>query len=445
MSAYIINLLNFLMLFFASNSCLVIAPFKLYFLIPAAVVCFLVSNILNCYVPGKYRSSRMKVCAHGVQRLKTFLTSSAFSLIVHICAAFYLLPQNWLLFLASALICIFAHSIIFWNGILSVYLSSTQLGIHHRLMGLFLSFVPVVNVIELIKIINIASEEIRFESEKERINTLRAEKKICQTKYPLLLVHGVFFRDSKKINYWGRVPKELERNGASVFYGNHHSASSVEESARELTKRIKDIIEETGSEKVNIIAHSKGGLDCRYAVSLCGAMEHVASLTTINTPHRGCGFADYLLDKIPKNVQAKIASAYNTSLKKLGDSSPDFIAAVSDLTEKRCLELNKMMENHEDFDRVFCQSVGSKLNKAASGKFPLNFTYSLVKYFDGPNDGLVSEKSFRWGSKYTFLETKGKRGISHGDMVDLNRENIPGFDVREFYVGLVSDLKDRGL
>ena len=41
-------------------------------------------------------------------------------------------------------------------------------------------------------------------------------------------------------------------------------------------------------------------------------------------------------------------------------------------------------------------------------------------------------------------EPAGKRGISHGDVVDLNRENIVGFDVREFYVNLVADLKNRG-
>ena len=42
------------------------------------------------------------------------------------------------------------------------------------------------------------------------------------------------------------------------------------------------------------------------------------------------------------------------------------------------------------------------------------------------------------------LRPKGKRGISHGDMIDLNRENIRGFDVREFYVQLVSDLREKG-
>ena len=37
-----------------------------------------------------------------------------------------------------------------------------------------------------------------------------------------------------------------------------------------------------------------------------------------------------------------------------------------------------------------------------------------------------------------------KRGISHGDMIDLMRENIDGFDVREYYVQLVKELKEAG-
>jgi triacylglycerol lipase len=64
--------------------------------------------------------------------------------------------------------------------------------------------------------------------------------------------------------------------------------------------------------------------------------------------------------------------------------------------------------------------------------------------FDGRNDGLVGEASFAWGTKYAFLDMDLPRGISHADMIDLNRENISGFDVREFYVQLVADLKRRG-
>jgi triacylglycerol lipase len=42
------------------------------------------------------------------------------------------------------------------------------------------------------------------------------------------------------------------------------------------------------------------------------------------------------------------------------------------------------------------------------------------------------------------LAASGKRGISHGDVIDLNRENFDGFDVREYYVQLVSDLRQKG-
>ena len=63
------------------------------------------------------------------------------------------------------------------------------------------------------------------------------------------------------------MPKELEKNGAVIYYGNHPSAASVADSAEELAVRIKQIVEESGCGKINIIAHSKGVLDCRYAVS----------------------------------------------------------------------------------------------------------------------------------------------------------------------------------
>ena len=57
----------------------------------------------------------------------------------------------------------------------------------------------------------------------------------------------------------------------------------------------------------------------------------------------------------------------------------------------------------------------------------------------------MSLSSARWGAFLGNLTAPGKRGISHGDVIDLMRENIDGFDVREFYVNLVKDLKARGL
>lgn len=345
------------------------------------------------------------------------------------------------LWIFNAIGIVLVEAILFWNGMIRVYMTSVQLGIKHRVLAALCGWIPFLNIWYLSKIIHITSDEVEFETEKWELDEVRAENEVCKTKYPLLLVHGVFFRDFRYVNYWGRIPKELMRNGATVYYGQQQSAAAVEDSGQELAVRIRRIVEESGCEKVNIIAHSKGGLDSRAAIAHAGAAPYVASLTTINTPHRGCIYAEYLLNKVPETARQKIAAAYNATLKKLGDENPDFLAAVTDLTESACLARNEITS---DMPGVVYESVMSWCRKARNGKFPLNVTYPVVKHFDGKNDGLVAVDSARWGTKFTLLEPSGKRGISHGDMVDLNRENIPDFDVREFFVNLVADLKNRG-
>ena len=341
---------------------------------------------------------------------------------------------------------IIIENIIFWLGIILVYITSTQLGLKMRIIGIVCGMMPIANLIVLVLIITIATNEYQFEKAKLRLDLSRVNEQICKTKYPLLMVHGVFFRDYKYFNYWGRVPEELIKNGATIYYGNHQSAASVENSSKELAARIREIVETTGCGKLNIIAHSKGGLDVKTAVAMQGVSEYVASITTINTPHLGCEFAEYLLTKAPEGLQEKVAAAYNAALRKMGDKNPDFIAAVTDLTAVRCKQIWGALSTFDYAAHgVYTQSVGSCMKHATSGAFPLNMSYLFVGRFDGPNDGLVGEPSFRWGKNYTYIENKKYRGISHGDMIDLNRENIPGFDVREFYVNLVSGLKARGL
>ena len=411
-------------------------------LIPFCLAVLIAAMLLQILSSRKLPGRRLMVCGYGTTCLVLFLASTCVSVLYHLIAVFTVFRGQWAAWAVSAAICVCVEAIVFWIGILSVYCTSVQLGVKQRVLGVVFGMIPIAHLVMLGRIIRITSDEIAFESEKYRINQQRRDARVCRTKYPILLVHGVFFRDFQYFNYWGRIPKELIENGATVYYGEHQSAASIEESAEELADRIRRITQETGCEKVNIIAHSKGGLDCRYAITHMGVAERIASLTTINTPHRGCKFADYLLEKMPSAAVNKIANTYNSALKKLGDDEPDFLAAVRDLTSGRCTALDQELPQPAG---IVCASVGSKLNRATGGKFPLNCSYHLVKYFDGANDGLVGEASFRWGDGYTFLTTEGKRGISHGDMIDLNRENLPGFDVREFYVQLVSDLARQGL
>ena len=393
---------------------------------------------------GAAPAKRIAQLACGCELLTLFWMSATVNLVFMTVETLWLIPMEpaeiafWL---SGILIAVAVEAAVFWNGMIRVYLTSVQLGLKHRILAALCGWIPLVNIWYLTKIIRIASDEVEFETEKWELDETRAESEICKTKYPLLLVHGVFFRDYRYINYWGRIPRELRRNGARIYYGCQQSAVAVEDSGKELAERIRAIIAETGCEKVNIIAHSKGGLDSRAAIAHQGMGPYVATLTTINTPHRGCIFAEYLLGKVPQAARRKIADTYNATLRRLGDKDPDFLAAVTDLTASACERRNAVTP---DDPGVVYESVMSYCRRAGHGKFPLNMTHPIVRHFDGKNDGLVSVDSAKWGSRFTLLEPCGKRGISHGDVVDLNRENIPGFDVREFYVELVADLKRRG-
>ena len=405
-------------------------------------------NLLTIYKDSiRTTEKRLNACEKGCRLLILFLASTALAIACILPGYFGLYPfagnffESMGLWLTLSLVIYFVELYIFWKGIIILYFTSQQIGIKWRGWGLACGMVPVAHLVMLFVLLITAMTEIKFERAKLRLNQSRKDQQICKTKYPILLVHGVFFRDSKLLDYWGRIPDELRQNGALIFYGHQDSSSSIMDSAQKLAKRIKEIIQETGCEKINIIAHSKGGLDARAAIATQGIAQYVASLTTINTPHRGCAFVDYLLKEFSQEQIDELADTYNTAALTMGDDKPDFITAISDLTKERCQKFN---EEIKDDPNIYYQSVGSIMNAAFGGHFPLNFSYGLVKSFDGPNDGLVGSDSPKWGEKFQLLTVKGKRGISHGDMIDLNRENIPGFDVREFYVQLVSDLKSKG-
>jgi len=433
-------ILYFILMSFLHNSYMLVKawPFMLWIIIPL----YLLLNALAGIRPTGTKRLRLKLCNHGTLLLAIFTCSLIPSLIWHIVLAILTIPYAYMDLVWSAVYCIVASAALFWNGIICVYCTSTQMGIKWRVIGVLCGMIPLLNLIVLNKIINITSDEVDFEIEKEILSTDPALLEICKTKYPLVMVHGVFFRDSKLFNYWGRIPRTLQLHGATIYYGEHQSALTVKESARELASRIKLIVDRSGCEKVNIIAHSKGGLDCRYAISEFGLAPYVASITTVNTPHRGCLFAEHLLYAIPESVKNKVATVYNTTLAALGDENPDFLAAVNDLTAEACQKRNESLSFPGG---IYAQSIGSVMEHPHKGQFPLNLSYRYVKNYDGENDGLVGEFSFAWGEKYTLLRSKGKRGISHADVIDLNRENIRDFDVRAFYTELVSDLRSRGL
>ena len=407
-------------------------------------VCFGIMEVLPCYERGQ--KVRIQVLAGGYELIVT----TFWALLIEVLGYGLLFNRYgyWIaqkemmtnLLFINAIIAYLILLLHYLNGFWRTAFCSSQLGVRLRFwMLLFWSIFPI-NIVLFVKWCAIVRRELIYERNQYLLDRARVESAVCRTKYPVVMVHGIFFRDWQFLNYWGRIPKELKRNGAIVYYGHQQSSLSVAESAGELKEEVLRILENTGASKVNIVAHSKGGLDARYAISKLGMEDYVASLTTINTPHRGCEFVDRILQKMPKCLINFVARRYNGIFKALGDKEPDFLAGVRDLTAASCKIFN---ETVPDSKKVYYQSIMSRMRNMRSAGFPLNFSYLLARMYDGQNDGLVGVDSAVWGN-FMGVISAGYKGISHGDMIDLTHKNIKGFDVNEFYVQLFMGLAGKG-
>lgn len=402
----------------------------------AVFTLFVALEVLPCYKKGL--SFRLQLLAGGYELIITSFYALAAQVIVYIFLARRYSFSNmlWINLAVSFFVLLFHYL----NGFWRTAFCSSQLGLGRRIVMFFLWWLFPVNAFLFYRWCRIVQRELITARNRYLLDAARVENAVCRTRYPVIMVHGIFFRDWQFLNYWGRIPKALKQNGALVYYGRQQSSLAVADSAAELKSEILRILDETGAEKVNIVAHSKGGLDSRYAISRLDMAEHVASLTTINTPHRGCQFADVLLESLPKWLIHYVERRYNALFYALGDERPDFLAGVTDLTAAACTRFNKEVP---DAPNVYYQSVMSKMHNHRSAFFPLNVSYLLAKRYEGDNDGLVSVASASWGN-YLGLLSAGKKGISHGDMIDLTHKDIKGFDVSEFYVKLLADLKKQG-
>ena len=269
----------------------------------------------------------------------------------------------------------------------------------------------------------------------------------CDTRYPILLVHGAGFRDRRSLNYWGRIPKALQAQGAVIFYGNQDAWGDVAYSAGVLQESLAKVLAETGAEKVNILAHSKGGLEARYLISSLGMADCVASLTTIFTPHHGSKTMD-LLCRLPRPLFRLAAFFVNPFFRLFGDKQPDFFNATRHFTQARMKQFNA---ENPDMPQVFYQSYASAM-KSPFSDILMCFPALLVWLIEGENDGLLTPKAATWTNFQGTLRGATHRGISHADVVDARRMNFSRksaedgvADIREVYLEIVAGLKARGL
>jgi triacylglycerol lipase len=122
---------------------------------------------------------------------------------------------------------------------------------------------------------------------------LNAADTYTQTKYPIVLVHGLLGFDALgPVQYFYGVPSELRRSGATVYTASVSQSNSTEVRGEQLLKELQALKARHGHTKFNLVGHSHGGNTIRYVAAVSPGL--VASATSVGTPHQGSKVADGL-------------------------------------------------------------------------------------------------------------------------------------------------------
>lgn len=127
----------------------------------------------------------------------------------------------------------------------------------------------------------------------------------------------------------------------------------------------------------------------------------VLSLTTIASPHRGSAYADYLFSRIgPANIPR---------LYKVLDFFGLESGAFRQLTEVYMTE--KFNPRTPDLEGVQYYSYGAAFDPQFTSVF--RHSHDIIMKAEGPNDGMVSVSSSKWG---TYKGTLNH--VSHLDLIN---------------------------
>ncbi|MGI2000703.1 esterase/lipase family protein [Shewanella frigidimarina] len=235
------------------------------------------------------------------------------------------------------------------------------------------------------------------------------------TKYPVVLVHGLFgFDDIWGIDYFYRIPQTLRQQGAQVFVASVSPANSSEVRGEQLRTFVQAVLAQTGAEKVNLIGHSHGGPTIRYVASV--SPEMVASATSIGGVNWGSRVADLARGIIPVNSNTEYLAQQGINLLAgiisgiSGNNGlpTDSIAAMTSLTTQGSIAFNQAYP--EGIPSQYCGQGQQLANNGVyyfswSGTSPLTHVVDPSDYplsltslvFGEPNDGLVSGCSSHLG------------------------------------------------
>ena len=237
---------------------------------------------------------------------------------------------------------------------------------------------------------------------------------------PVILLHGLFGFDELAVGpvrekYFRGLTQRLDRLDARVHRVRVAPTASVARRAEQLVRTIEAL----SAKRVNLVAHSLGGLDARHALARLGLASRVASLVTIATPHRGTPIAD-----LGSLLGGKLG------VRRVVAATGWDVGAFDDLTTARTRVFNEEVRDVRGvwYGSVVAFAKGRSLN-------PLLWpTSAYLSRCAGPNDGLVPVTSQRWGEVVAEIEA------DHWAQIGWSRR----FDPAELFEELLRELRGLG-
>ncbi len=266
-----------------------------------------------------------------------------------------------------------------------------------------------------------------------------------QTRYPVVLVHGLFgFGAIGPLNYFNGIAEALREGGATVYAPSVSAANLSEVRGEQLLFELRALKAAYGHEKFNLIGHSHGGPTARYVAAV--APELVASVTSIGSPHTGSKTADGMKDLAQRSgVPAALANVVSGAVSVLAGESglpQDALGALQSLDSEGAALFNRRFpqgqpatpcgEGAAVVNGVRYYSAGG--TRVTTNALDLSDAVLLAtsRFFGNePNDGVVGRCASHWGTvlrddyEWNHLDevnqTLGLRGVLSPDPLAFYR------------------------
>jgi triacylglycerol lipase len=263
------------------------------------------------------------------------------------------------------------------------------------------------------------------------------------------LVHGILGFDDTKglagglVKYWGGLDGYLRSQGAKVT-----TPGSSPTRASQTKSQLNTWMAANNCSTVHLIGHSQGGLVIRYLVSNLAFASKTATVTTVNSLHKGAPMANIVLAVIPSWLQPFTNSALSLLARLVyRDGRPqDVIAMGQSLTTTYVTSFNSSTPNVSGKKYY---SYGSSMAWAdiiqhpiMALTHPITWAGGIFYGLGGENDGVVPFSSQKWGTwKGTPSAKWYATGIDHLQATNFEWSGQNYFDVNGWYLSIANNAK----